>query len=66
MMNMTEGIMSEGWIVMNIREMMGLRKRIGIISERRILVEMILFYDGRNCGEYQTDNRWLRNRVVEK
>ena len=67
MMNMTEGIMSEGWIVMNIREMMGLRNRIGIISERRVLVEMILFYDGRmDCGEYQTDNRWLRNRVVEK
>ena len=27
-MNMTEGIMSEGWNVMNIREMMGLRNRV--------------------------------------
>ena len=28
LVKMTEGIMSEGWIVMNIRKIMGLRNRI--------------------------------------
>ena len=28
LMKVTEGIMSEGWLVMNIRKIMGLRNRI--------------------------------------
>ena len=46
---MTEGNISEGWIVMNIRETMGLRNRIGIISERWIVVEMILLLQEIFC-----------------
>ena len=49
LVKMTEGNISEGWIVMNIRETMGLRNRIGIISERWIVVEMILLLQEIFC-----------------
>ena len=79
-MEMTEGIISEGWIIM--MEMMegmmdcgeyqkdyGWLRNMIVLTIRKIIKD----YDGddgRNCiqrmdcGEYQKDNRWLRNRIV--
>ena len=38
-MEMTEGVVIQGWIVVTIRKIM-------------------------DCGDYQKDNRWLRNWIV--